>query len=224
MHSTTVPNKQRYCRQLQKYVWIQDLRRSKRKITMLGKSEYLLVPCNSRKFCWNTVGKRFQIENAYSSTEKRTILVCVCGRYKTVWKETKHWPNGEKVPMKEFDLGEPKSFRDNVYLGCTQRECQTSKDIVDNYRNMFESKISVVATERLLFFWEIWRKHFLMVLWYGWSRKEMCGAILRAGEQNTPATVQSYNSMPWWPPIQRTGLLAPRGPSGHSGPWPLVSA
>ena len=27
----------------------------------------------------------------------------------------------------------------HVYLGCTQRECQTSKDIVDNYRNMFES-------------------------------------------------------------------------------------
>ena len=24
---------------------------------------------------------------------KRTILVCVCGRYKTVWKETEHRPN-----------------------------------------------------------------------------------------------------------------------------------
>ena len=47
-----------------------------------------------------------------------------------------------KVPMKEVDMGKPTSFLDHVYLGCTQRECQTSKDIVDNYRNMFESKIS----------------------------------------------------------------------------------
>ena len=55
-----------------------------------------------------------------------------------------------KVLMKEVDLGEPTSCLDHVYLGCTKRECQTSKDIVDNYRNMFESKICDGATEKLL--------------------------------------------------------------------------
>ena len=30
-----------------------------------------------------------------------------------------------------------------------QRECQISKDIVDNYRSMFESRISAEATEKL---------------------------------------------------------------------------
>ena len=35
------------------------------------------------------------------------------------------------------DLGEPTSFLNHVYLGCTQRQCEISKDIVDNYRNMF---------------------------------------------------------------------------------------
>ena len=35
--------------------------------------------------------------------------------------------------MKDVDLEEPTSFLDHVYLGCTQRECQLSKDIVDNY-------------------------------------------------------------------------------------------
>ena len=55
-----------------------------------------------------------------------------------------------KVLMKDIDLGEPTSFLDNVHLGCTQRECQTSKDIVDNYRNMFESKICDGAIEKLL--------------------------------------------------------------------------
>ena len=49
--------------------------------------------------------------------------------------------------MKDVDSGQPTSFFDNVYLGCTQRDCQTSKDIVDNYRNMFESKISAGAAE-----------------------------------------------------------------------------
>ena len=45
-----------------------------------------------------------------------------------------------KVLDKEVDLGEPTSFLDHVYLGCTQRQCETSKDIVDNYRTMFESR------------------------------------------------------------------------------------
>ena len=36
-----------------------------------------------------------------------------------------------KVPVKDVDLGEPTSFFDHVVLGCTQRKCETSKDIVD---------------------------------------------------------------------------------------------
>ena len=54
-----------------------------------------------------------------------------------------------KVLNKEVDLGEPTSFLDHVYLGCTQRQCQTSKDIVDNYRTMFESRISARRTNKL---------------------------------------------------------------------------
>ena len=41
-----------------------------------------------------------------------------------------------QVPNKEVDLGEPTSFLDHVYLGCTQRQCEISKEIVDNYRTM----------------------------------------------------------------------------------------
>ena len=51
--------------------------------------------------------------------------------------------------MKDVDLGEPTSFLDHLDLGRTQRECQISKDIVDNYRNMFESRISAGALEKL---------------------------------------------------------------------------
>ena len=54
-----------------------------------------------------------------------------------------------KVLNKEVDLGEPTSFLDHVSLGCTQRQCEISKDIVDNYRTMFESRISAGPTEKL---------------------------------------------------------------------------
>ena len=56
-----------------------------------------------------------------------------------------------KVFNKEVDLGEPTSFLDHVYLGCTQRQCEVSKDIVDNYRTMFESRISAGGLEKLPF-------------------------------------------------------------------------
>ena len=56
-----------------------------------------------------------------------------------------------KLFNKEVDLGEPTYFLDHVYLGCTQRQCEISKDIVDNYRTMFESRISAGRVEKLPF-------------------------------------------------------------------------
>ena len=56
-----------------------------------------------------------------------------------------------KLLNKEVDLGEPTSFLDHVYLGCTQRQCETSKDIVDNDRTMFEPRISAERVEKLPF-------------------------------------------------------------------------
>ena len=53
-----------------------------------------------------------------------------------------------KLLNKEVDLGEPTSFLDHVYLGCTQRQCEISKNTVDNYRTMFESRISAVRVEK----------------------------------------------------------------------------
>ena len=53
-----------------------------------------------------------------------------------------------KVLNKEVDLGEPTSFLDHVYMGCTQRECQIRKDIVNNYISMFESRISAGAMKQ----------------------------------------------------------------------------
>ena len=60
-------------------------------------------------------------------------------------------PMWKVVRNKEVDLGEPTSFLDHVYLGCTQRQCEISKDIMDNYRTMFESRISADGVEKLPF-------------------------------------------------------------------------
>ena len=46
-------------------------------------------------------------------------------------------------------MGEPTSFLDHVFLVCNQRECHISKGLVDNYRSMFESRISAGTTEKL---------------------------------------------------------------------------
>ena len=54
-----------------------------------------------------------------------------------------------KVLNKEVDLGEPTSFLDHVYLVCTQGQCEISKDIVDTYRTMFETRIPAERTEKL---------------------------------------------------------------------------
>ena len=81
-----------------------------------------------------------------------------------------------KVLNKEVDLGEPTSFLDHVYLGCTQRQCQISKDIVDNYRTMFESRISAGGVEKLPFPQNL-RMSSCSYDMEG-SCQEMCGTIL----------------------------------------------
>ena len=78
---------------------------------------------------------------------KRTILICVCGRCKTGRKEAEHIKPTWK--MEDVDLEEPTSFLDHVYLVCTQRECTISNDPVTSKRDMFESRISDGAKDKL---------------------------------------------------------------------------
>ena len=56
-----------------------------------------------------------------------------------------------KLLNKEDEQGEPTSFLDHVYLGRTQRECERSKNTVDNFRTMLESRISARGVEKLPF-------------------------------------------------------------------------
>ena len=82
------------------------------------------------KYGWEKVPDR---ECLSVHREKGLFFSVYVNDIKTGWGEKNIDPTW-KVLMKDVDLGEPTSFLDHVYLGCTQRECQTSKDIVDNYR------------------------------------------------------------------------------------------
>ena len=60
-----------------------------------------------------------------------------------------------KLLNKEVDLGEPTSFFDHENLGCTQRQCEMSKDIVENYRTMFERQLKTSILGKSIYFFVV---------------------------------------------------------------------
>ena len=92
-------------------------------------------------------GKISNWESLFVHHEKGWFSLVYVDDVKLVGKKQNFNPMW-KVLSKEVDLGEPTSFLDHVYLGCTQRKCEIRKDIVGKYRTMFESRISAGATEQ----------------------------------------------------------------------------
>ena len=77
-------------------------------------------------------GRKFpNCECLFVHREKGLYLSVCVGAIKLAEKKQNLDPMW-KVLNKEVDLGEPTSFIDHVYLGSTQRQCEKSKDIVDN--------------------------------------------------------------------------------------------
>ena len=93
-------------------------------------------------------GRKFPIGNASSYTVKKDYFLYVYVDDINLARKKQNIDPMWKVLNKEVDLGEPTSFLDHVCLGCAQRQCELSEDI-DNYRTMFESRISAGATEKL---------------------------------------------------------------------------
>ena len=102
-----------------------------------------------RKFYWNTIGTKVSNwECSFVSRARGLFLSVYVDDIKLAGKTENIEPTWI-ILVKEVDLGEPTSFLDHVYLGCTQRECPSSKDIVANHRDMFESRISARDKEKL---------------------------------------------------------------------------
>ena len=64
-----------------------------------------------------------------------------------VGKKQKMAPVWKKL-VKKVDIDENTSSLDRGDLGCTQRELKPNETIVEQYKKMFESRISAVATEK----------------------------------------------------------------------------
>ena len=109
--------------------------------TVMGKA----IRENPIETCWEKVSNR---ECLFVHREKGLFLSVYVDDIKLAGKKQNINPMW-KVLNKEVDLGEATSLLDHVYLECTQRQFEISKDIDDNYRTMFESRISVGATEKL---------------------------------------------------------------------------
>ena len=121
-------------------------------------------------------GRKFQIGNVSLYTVKKGFFLSVYVDDIILAGKKQNIDPMWKLLNKEVDLGEPTSFLDHVYLGCTQRQCEISKDIVDNYRAMFESRISAGGTEKLPF-----SQNLRISSWsydMGGSCEGVCGAIL----------------------------------------------
>ena len=87
-------------------------------------------------------GRKFQIGNVSLYIVKKDYsYLCMWDDIKLAGKKQNIDPIW-KLLQKEVD---------HVHLGCTQRQCEISKDIVDNYRTMFESRISAGGVEKLPF-------------------------------------------------------------------------
>ena len=120
-------------------------------------------------------GRKFQIGHVSLFIVKRIILICVCGRHKIGWKETKSWSDVESTTQRS------RFGRTNIFLGSCilgmysktvwnkQRYCGQLQNHVRiaNFRGR-NRKTSIPRES----------SYFFVIVWYGRSCQEMCGAIL----------------------------------------------
>ena len=69
------------------------------------------------------------------------------GRHQNGWKEAEHGSHVEQ--FEQCGHWRTTSFPDHENFGCTQRECKANETIIEQFKKMFESRISAGATEKL---------------------------------------------------------------------------
>ena len=110
-------------------------------------------------FCGKGHSRKFLLEHGWEEVpnwreclfvdrEKGLLLSVYVDEIKLAGKKQNIDPMW-KVLMKYIDVVKTDIIPWLCLFGSHSTKCQTSKDIVDNYRNMFESKISAGATEKI---------------------------------------------------------------------------
>ena len=83
-------------------------------------------------------GRYFNIIQTFQSQKVQRFGYARQKQWPASWCKTENVEPIWKIPMEGVDLVEPTRFLDHANLGCTQRECQISKDIASNFRDMLD--------------------------------------------------------------------------------------
>ena len=117
---------------LPKHKWPKSLYSMEDPVVPLERSGRTIVEKAIRESYIGTwLGKVFNWECFFVNRTTGQFLSVYVDDIKMAGK-TENMKSTWKIIMKDVDLGEPTSFLDHVHLGCTQRKCQISKDIVAN--------------------------------------------------------------------------------------------
>ena len=150
------------------------------------------------KHGWEKVSK---LGMSLCTSWKRIILVCVCGSHKIGWKETKSWSDVESTQQRSR-FGRTNIFPWSCILGMHSTSMRSKQRCCWQLQNqVWIAEFPQVQLEKPTMRGK--SEWLFMVLWHGWSCKEVCGTILWVGKQDDSTTLQSIYSMHWWLPLQR---------------------
>ena len=128
------------------------------------------VEGNSRKFFLEHGWEKVPNWECLFVHRERTILIRVCGRYKSSWKETKHWPNVESTHERSW-YGTTNNILWPCLFGLRSMRMSNKQRYFGQQKYVWIQK-SQLELQKATLFRETWREHFLMVLWHGRSCKE----------------------------------------------------
>ena len=145
------------------------------------------------------LGENSKLGMSLCTSWKRTILSVYVDDIKIGLKETKSWSDVETTQQSRF--GRTNIFPGSCILGLHSKTMWNKQKYCAQLHNHvwianFRGESRVISIPSIC-------SYFFMVLWHGWSCKEVCGTILWVGKQDDSATLQSMYSMHRWPSLQR---------------------
>ena len=146
------------------------------------------------------LGENSKLWMSLRTPSKRIILICVCGWHQIGWKETKSWSDVE-ITEQRSRFGRTNIFPGSCILGLHSMKMRNKQGYCGQLQNHVRIANFCGGIREITIPSKY--SYFFMVLWHGWSCKEVCGTILWVGKQDDSTTLQSIYSMHWWPPLQR---------------------